>query len=873
VVAALAATHGPDDVELAFADFKGGLTFSLLHRLPHCSGMVTNLADDLSLVDRMKAALVGELERRQQLLRAAGEDVQKIGQYRALRQRHPELPPMPFLVVVVDEFGELLEARPDVLDVLLSIGRTGRSLGVHLVLASQRLEIGRVRGLDSYLGYRICLRTFTAEDSMAVLGTRAAADLPALPGHGYLRTADGVVRFLTATVSGRRESADGRRAVRTFAPGSRAAAGEPGSDPVGSDLGTAPDGDSDLAAVVGRACGAGSGSERPPLWLPPLPGPGDQERLTLDDERLRADAPPAAQGLPIPVGLVDLPRIRAQLPLRLDPAALDGHVLIVGAPKSGKTTVLAAYAAQAAQVYPAPLLQFHVLDLGGGALAPLAELPNVASYVDGQDPDGVRRVILELERIVEDRPRRLRRAGASGPAAWRAMVAAGAAEGPAHTVLLLDQLASFRDRFPDLDVVLGRLVTEGPSAGVHLAMTSTRWTELPAKRLEQVSTRIELRLNDPMESLHGRVRAAAVPPAVPGRGLAGDGCLVQIACTDGVDVRSGTGPDLRAGVRIAGRRAQERWPGVTAAPLRRLADLTAEDWSRARAEGRAARRRADEHGLLLGVDEADFRGVFAEPSGLALLAYGDTGFGRSRFLTRLLTDAADRPAGLRPQVYVLDYLGAMLDAFSATCGAESKHGLGAVVAAAAYGPQELPDVLAALTDELARRQVAAAAARRTADPHDAVQRPPVWLVVDDYELVHAAARPGEVSELAGFVPYAARLGLSVVVAQCANGSGARVDPLVRRILEGSPWHLQFSVESRTELLLRGIRGIPLPPGQALLARPGRPDRLLAVLPPLPAAAPAASPTEGAGAADADPAVADPAVADPAVARPHIRLVS
>ena len=109
----------------------------------------------------------------------------------------------------------------------------------------------------------------------------------------------------------------------------------------------------------------------------------------------------------------------------------------------------------------------------------------------------------------------------------------------------------------------------------------------------------------------------------------------------------------------------------------------------------------------------------------------------------------------------------------------------------------------------------------------------MWLVVDDYELVHAAARPGLVSELANLVPYAARLGLSVLLAQGANGSGARVDPLIRRLLEGSPWHLQFSVESKHELLLRGTRGTPLPPGQALLARPGRPDSLLAVLPPRP----------------------------------------
>jgi len=615
--------------------------------------------------------------------------------------------------------------------------------------------------------------------------------------------------------------------------------------------------DSDLAVVVARAGAARLGHERPPLWLPPLPDPGGRAPLTLADERLRGEAPSVAQGLPVPVGLVDLPGVRRQVPLRLDAAALDGHVLVVGAPKSGKSTLLATYAAQAARLYPAPLLQFHVLDLGGGALAPLSELPNVAAYVDGQDLDGVRRVILELERIIEDRPRRLRAAGAGGPAAWRSMVASGAADGPAHTVLLLDQLSSFRDRFPDLDVVLGRLVAEGPSAGVHLAMTSTRWAELPPKRLEQVSTRVELRLNDPMESLHGRVRAAAVPAGMPGRGLTGDGCLLQIACPDGVDPRAGTGPDLRAGVAVAARLAQERWPGVIAKPLRRLADLRAEDWARACAEPSRSPSADEGHGPFLGVDEADFRPVTADPSGLALLAYGDAGSGRTRFLTRLLADAVERPEGLRPQVYVLDYLGALLDGYTTACGGRDA-GEGLVIAAA-YGPQETPDVLAALTDELDRRQIAVAAARRTPGAGEAARRRPVWLVVDDYELVHAAARPGLVSELAGYVPYANRLGLSLLLVQGANGSGARVDPLVRRVLEGSPWHLQFSVESRLELLLRGTRGALLPPAQAVLARPGRADRLLAVLPPL--------------AAGADPAGADVAAADLATTRPHIRLVS
>ncbi|WP_261562780.1 type VII secretion protein EccCa, partial [Frankia tisae] len=201
VVTALALRHSPDDLALVFADFKGGATFDLLADLPHRAAFITNLEEDLSLVDRMKAALSGEQNRRQELLRSAGRDVQNIAQYRQLRAAGPTLPPLPYLVLVVDEFGELLEARPDFLEVFLTIGRTGRSLGIHMMLASQRLDAGRIRGLESYLSYRLSLRTFTADESVAAIGNRLAYELPALPGHGYFRSGELFTRFKTARVS------------------------------------------------------------------------------------------------------------------------------------------------------------------------------------------------------------------------------------------------------------------------------------------------------------------------------------------------------------------------------------------------------------------------------------------------------------------------------------------------------------------------------------------------------------------------------------------------------------------------------------------------------------------------------------------------
>jgi len=183
IVASLAASHPPEELSFVFVDFKGGAAFAELAALPHSAGMITNLQNDLSLVDRMHAALFGEQQRRQSILRAAG-NVDDIAAYRALQGADERLAPLPHLLLIVDEFGELLANRPEFIDLFLAIGRVGRSLGMHLLLSSQRLEEGRLRGLEGHLRYRICLRTYSAQESKAVLGTQDAYLLPPYPGVG-----------------------------------------------------------------------------------------------------------------------------------------------------------------------------------------------------------------------------------------------------------------------------------------------------------------------------------------------------------------------------------------------------------------------------------------------------------------------------------------------------------------------------------------------------------------------------------------------------------------------------------------------------------------------------------------------------------------
>ncbi len=193
--------HSPETLNLVLVDFKGGATFLGLEKAHHVAAVITNLADEAHLVSRMSDALAGELNRRQELLRSAGRFA-NVTEYERARSQGQALPPLPALFIMVDEFSELLSQHPDFAELFVAIGRLGRSLGMHLLLASQRLDEGRLRGLETHLSYRVCLKTFSASESRAVLGVPDAYHLPAAPGAAYLKTTDGdLVRFQTAFVS------------------------------------------------------------------------------------------------------------------------------------------------------------------------------------------------------------------------------------------------------------------------------------------------------------------------------------------------------------------------------------------------------------------------------------------------------------------------------------------------------------------------------------------------------------------------------------------------------------------------------------------------------------------------------------------------
>lgn len=568
---ALALGHPPEDLSLILVDYKGGAAFAPFAGLPHIAGLIDNLADDPQLTTRARASLQGEVVRRQQLLKDA-DSSPSITHYRELRKTRPELPPMPHLFMVIDEFGELLTAEPDFIDLFLQIGRIGRSIGIHLLLSSQRIEAGKLRGLDTYLSYRLGLRTFSESESHVVLGTSDAYRLPAMPGYGYLKVDTSVYkRFRAGYVSGpvpvRREinpaELDRQRVFRI---------------PVHNGI-VVPD------AIEGADAGPETPATLTPLemgnvlvdeavlrlraddrkvssaWLPPLP-----ETLALGQVLGEQEH---SAGLTAPIGLIDDPAHQRQEPWLLDLTRGGGHLAIIGSPHSGRTTLLRTIAASFALTRTPAEVAIYGMDLAGGGLRRLEPFPHVGGVATRSDPAKLRRLIEELEAMLASRERVFKNRGIDSLSQLRTRHAAGELpELPAaDVVVLVNGYSTLRQEFDDLDAAFTAIMMRAATVGMHLVLGLSRFSDLRIAHQALFGTRIELRLNDPADSQVDRTLARTIKAETPGRALSDSGLLGQIALPVLEAVESDAlGDELEA----LGRRVADSWSGPSAAPIRLL---------------------------------------------------------------------------------------------------------------------------------------------------------------------------------------------------------------------------------------------------------------------------------------------------------------
>ncbi|ANS74109.1 hypothetical protein AWM70_05560 [Paenibacillus yonginensis] len=506
LVASAAVNYHPHDAAFLLIDYKGGGMSGALRDLPHVVGSLTNL--DGRLVERAKAALRAELVSRQKKLKAAG-GLEHIDEY--YRLGAPE-GPLPHLFVIVDEFAELKMDYPDFIDELISVASIGRTLGLHLILATQKPGGVVDDKIWSNARFRICLRVESESDSREMLKMPDAAHLT-VSGRGFVQVGPDwteEVQFawpgaVYAAHSDRTPDLDaGLRMHKVLLNGVRQPVGHAGT-PEASQAAPALSRrrELDVLAETLERAAADQGIQRlQGPWLPPLP-----EQLDLDKLDLQVQA---REPLVAVVGLADDVSGQRQFAAALSLKA--GHTAIYGMPGSGKTTLL--------QTLLLSLLHDsnngwhgYLIDMGR-MLGDFAVLPQVGAVIAPDESDRLPRLFRYLKRTAAERRELLASAGLKRADQYRGVFGRKLED----IVLVIDDYRLFHTRFLGETEGLDELLREGPAAGIYVVLTASRVGDIPEKTRSLISQAAALELADPGDYYFVVGKTAGRAASIRGRG-------------------------------------------------------------------------------------------------------------------------------------------------------------------------------------------------------------------------------------------------------------------------------------------------------------------------------------------------------------------
>lgn len=784
LVLALALTHSPEQLNLVLVDFKGGATFAGMSDLPHVSAMISNLESELSLVDRMQDALQGEMVRRQEVLREAG-NYANVSEYEADRiaGKH-EFPPLPALFIVLDEFTEMLMAKPEFGEVFIMIGRLGRSLSVHLLLASQKMDLGKARGLESHLSYRIALKTFTENDSREVLGIPDAAKLPPLPGSGFLKAGgDGLVRFRASYVAA-------PPPARTLASISEAStAGAPSApieilpftvapvitredtlgdkeeevdqnqeivlagDEVWADM-------SEMDIAVAKMKGKGYPAHQ--VWLPPLETPDTFATLMPD---LRPDpelgfvsrAWRESGTLRVPLGTVDLPLEQRRETLVLDLSGAGGNFAIVGGPQTGKSTALRTIVQALSLTYTPQEVQFYVMDFGGGTFAGFAGAPHVAGVATRDTTEVRTRMLAEIAAIMDDRERYFGKNAIDSMDTYRRGRLEGRYDdGYGDVFLVVDGWGALRSEFDSLDREVTTMMSRGLSLGVHLIVSASRWMDFRSEAQDLFGSRLELHTANPKESIINREGASRIPKGRPGRGIdmAGHEMMIGLPRADAEQDPT----TVSQGVAYTIKKIREHLVAGEGPKLRLLPEkITVEEILAQLPEQQILPTGGGD--MILGVEESRLGPlVFNTRAESHLYLFGDSKTGKSTFLRSIMQEITRLYTPDQAKIIAIDMRRSLMS------DVPKEYTLRYITNHEA-AMKDMREMAQFLRGRLPGSDVTAEQIRE----RSWWSGPEFWVLVDDYDLaVTMSGNP--ITELIDLLPQAGDIGLHVVLTRRMGGA-------------------------------------------------------------------------------------------------------
>lgn len=804
ILLSLLTTHPADRLIVIYADFKGEAGADIFRNFPQVVAVISNMAEKRSLADRFADTLRGEVARREQLLREAGRRVQgsafnSVTEYEAAIAAGHDLPPLPTLLVVCDEFSLMLADHPEYADLFDFVARKGRSFRIHLLFASQTLDVGRIKDIDKNTSYRIGLKVASPAISRQVIGVEDAYHIESGPEHkgeGFLVPAPGAVpiKFRATYVDGVYEPPRRSRAVVVQADPRpqpfTATRVEPDPDLVvagadaGDDADTAPP--RKLIATIGDQL-ARYGPKAPALWLPPL-----DEPIPLAELLQRAEVP--ARQWRWPLGEIDRPFQMRRDPLVFDAASAAGNVIVHGGPRSGKSTALQTFILSAAELHAPGEVSFYCIDYGGGQLKALAELAHVGSVASPLEPERIRRTFGELEALLRSRQERAAAAGGDARAAAEQ-------DGYGEVFLVIDNLYAFgrdnTDTFNPRNPLLAKvteLANTGLAYGIHVVVTTPNWLEVPLAMRDGLGLRLELKLHDPADSnvrVAGALRrpAESVPADQPGRGL-----------TMAAEHFLFAQPDLR---RIPALNA--RHPDRVAPPVRLLPTRLA--------PADVAPLYPAPDTVVIGRRETDLAPVAIDfRRNPLMMVFGDARSGRTTLLRHLIRTVREHST---PQQVAFTVVDRRLQLVDEPLFEDNEY--------TANIDRVLPAMLGLSALIAQRRPPAGLSAaelagwRYTGHTH--------WLIIDDVDQIpdgpavsgpFAGQRPW--TNLIGLLAEAGDLGLRVIVTARASGAAHAVmtSPLLRRLNDLQATTLLLSGNPQDSGKIRGHRFQRLPAGRGLL---------------------------------------------------------